>query len=72
MHVTGEKVTVALSTDVAYRYWFAKTLLSRGEARYHLPCSDEVMYWSAKALRIHDPRVITGCPVLSLSKHNST
>jgi hypothetical protein len=27
MHVTGEKVPVALSTDVAYRYWFAKTLL---------------------------------------------
>jgi hypothetical protein len=42
MHVTGEKVPVALSTEVAYRYWFAKTLLPRGEARYHLPCSDEV------------------------------
>jgi hypothetical protein len=47
MHVIGEKVPVALITDVAYRYWFAKTLLPRAgpgkEARYHLPCSDEVM-----------------------------
>ncbi len=25
MHVKGDKVPVALSTDVAYRYWFAKT-----------------------------------------------